>query len=90
MPLVILSAMGCQLPVIVSNRRPFDEIVKEGTGCLIDDENPEDVSATIANLLLNDDLRKQIGRRARSYAVDNFCINKTAREYMRLFESQLR
>ncbi len=88
-PLVLPEAMGCGLPVIVSKRRPFDEIVRGDVGRMVNDEDPKAVSVAIADLLLNHDLRMQMGKAARIYAVNNFSWEKIVDEYYRFFRLQI-
>ena len=88
MPLAVLSAMASWLPVIASKQKPFDEIIKDGAGYLVDDTDPEAISEAISNLFMNDSLREKMRQSARACVVDNFDINKTALQYRQLFRSQ--
>ena len=88
-PLVLLEAMGCCLPVIVARRKPFDEIVNENIGLIVNENNSKEVSDTITKLLQNDDLRAQKGKEARRYAVNNFSWEKIDTKYYKLFQKQL-
>ena len=86
--MVLLEAMGCQLPVVVPKVRPYNEIVKEGTGVFVDASNSQEVCSAIENLLLDENLRRKMGQKARAHVVENFAWDKIARQYYQLFLSQ--
>lgn len=87
--LALIEAMGQGLPVVVAKVRPFDEVVNAKIGFLIDDNNLDEIAATLEKLLSDDILRQKIGEQARSLAVENFTWRKIASQYSELFYSQV-
>ncbi len=73
LPLTILEAMSCRLPVVASAVGGVPESVVDGeTGFLVDSKNPSQLAQRISTLLLNPRLCEQMGHRGREFAVDNF------------------
>ena len=64
-PISPLEAMSCGLPLIVSNEEPFDEIISQDCGILIDPNNQRQIIDSIL-LLKNKIKRKDLGISARS------------------------
>jgi glycosyltransferase involved in cell wall biosynthesis len=62
-PLVLLEAMSCTLPVISTTEGGIPDIINDGiTGYIIEKQNPEKLAAKIEELILNPELRKQMGK----------------------------
>jgi UDP-glucose:(heptosyl)LPS alpha-1,3-glucosyltransferase len=66
--LVVLEAMACGLPVLVSRLAGGSELIEDSkSGRLIEDpKDALEVASKLEALLLNDELRAQIGRNART------------------------
>ena len=65
-PLVLLEAMAAGLPAIATRHASIPEIVVEGeTGFLVDPRSVDELSAAIARLLRDPDLRFQMGSAGR-------------------------
>jgi len=59
----ILEASACQLPVVVTNVGGLPEVVEEEvTGLLVPKDNPEELAAALCRLVVNPDLREELGR----------------------------
>ena len=76
-PLVLLEAMSCGLPVVVTAEGAIPEIVDEGTGLLAQKSSVEDLVRQLEMLLADSDLRDRMGRAARAryrarYTVETF------------------
>jgi len=66
LPLVLLEAMSCGLPVVVTNVSGCVEVVKhEYNGLLVSPKSPEKMAGAIAMLLEDEELRKKLGKNAR-------------------------
>ena len=62
-PNVILEAMACGLPIVVTKVRGLPEIIEEGkNGFLVEPRSPEQIAEKVLQLLEDDDLRERISR----------------------------
>lgn len=93
--IVNLEAMACETAVVASSVGGIPEVVAHGvTGLLVeydhlDTRQFEANLATSINELLNDTERaREMGKRARKHAVDNFDWARIARNTIELYESQ--
>ena len=84
-----IEAMGQGLPVVASRVRPFDEVISDKVGVLVNDNEPREIEAALEKLFLDDTLRQKMGQEARSLAVKNFTWEKIAFQYNELFYSQI-
>jgi len=85
LPLSVLEAMACGLPVVGSDRSSMSEAVADGqTGFLCALEAGAFVSA-IRSLAENQTLRTKMGEAARRRAASEFSIDLTVQRYLELF-----
>ncbi len=78
-PISALEFMACGKPVIISDVHGIRELITEGkTGFLFKAENTKDLADKIAFLLKNREMRNNVGKNAREFALDN-TWEKTAR-----------
>ena len=90
MPLTILEAMACQLPVIASNVSGVPELIDDHhTGLLIDVGDIKSLSQKIVLLSTNRDLRLTIGKKARSYIEKHFQWDITSEKTFDLYKKTL-
>ena len=69
----LLEAMACGCAIVASDTAPLREAVHDGeTGLLVDFFRPDAVAAGVIKLLDEPDLRKSLGKQARSFAVENY------------------
>ena len=74
---VIVESMALEKPVIATNLGGPSEIIKHNkTGILIPPNNPDLLASEIKNLILNEKLRIEMGKRARKDVIDRFDICK--------------
>ncbi|EHJ93641.1 glycosyltransferase [Vreelandella boliviensis] len=66
--LVLLEAMVLGTPVVSTAAMGTLDVLKEGEGCLIAEENHDDFASKVNRLLSDDTLRQQLAERAQSYA----------------------
>jgi L-malate glycosyltransferase len=85
--LAALEAMACEVPVIASRVGGLPEVVTDGdTGCLSEVGDIEKMSADAAQLLKNDAMRREMGRRARQSAVSRYSTDLVIPRYIEFYE----
>jgi len=91
MPIAILEAMACGLPVVATKVSGIPEIIfDKETGLLAEPQNLNDLVKKIDYLLsLPDEKRKEMGEKAKNKIKENFSLNKMVREYENLYENLL-
>lgn len=78
---VIVEGMLCGIPVIASADGGAAELVQSGrTGWSIEPGNVEVLAAALVECMENSDLRDSIVSNAKSYALDNFQVDRLQRE----------
>ena len=86
----LLEAMACQLPVIVSNKKPFDEFIRNNSGIMVNDNDPQEICSAIEAILLNGNLQNELGKKARFCVEENFNLKNIAAKYYEFFLSQIK
>ncbi|MEI6126847.1 MAG: glycosyltransferase [Pseudomonadota bacterium] len=85
LPLTVLEAMASGLPIVATHIGGVPDIVHNNVnGILVEPENPNALARGIVELVKNADLRKNMGGRSRKLS-DQYDINKTQREYEKLY-----
>jgi len=89
--LVVLEAMACGLPVLVSKVNGLEDIIKEGENGFFIKRDPEDIRQKVNVLIRNKDLKNQISKNARKtaekYSWDEVA-KKTLQVYRKVLESK--
>jgi len=80
-PVSLLEYAAMELPVFTSRYEPFPEIIQETWGCMVDEKNTAAVSQKIEELLHNLLLRKQMGKAARSWVMEQHNWDEIASKY---------
>ena len=79
LPITMLEAMKCSLPIIATNIKGNRSIIKhQKNGLLINPKDSEELARTINELIENDTLKKKLGKRAfqdfmNQYTIDRHC-----------------
>lgn len=85
--LVILEAMACQTPVVVTRKGGIPLAVKEGkNGLFVRPRNSTDIIAKVNYLLDHDAKRKQMGEKAREIAVKKFSWELISEKFIHIYE----
>ena len=92
LPRILLEAAACGKALVATDVPGCREIVQHGVnGILVPARNPEQLVRAIKELLLDDELRAEMGRRSRELACAEFSeeqvINKTLQVYQRCLPS---
>jgi len=87
MPLVLLEAMACKLPVITTPAGGIPELVRPGIdGVVTKGYEKEEFVEELLKLLENDSQRKKFGEAGYRRVEDKFTADKIVAEYERVFE----
>jgi spore coat protein SA len=91
MPMVLLEASACGLPLVASRVGGIPEVVREGqNGFLLDrPQNPEELAGELMNLIENPDFCRRLGRQARERVVDHFSWPHIARMQEAVYDQVL-
>ncbi|MFI5265323.1 MAG: glycosyltransferase family 4 protein [Candidatus Levyibacteriota bacterium] len=85
--LVILEAMACETPVVVTRKGGIPLAVKDGkNGLFIRPKDSKDIAEKVNFLLANPDKRFKMGKKAREIAVSKFSWDKIAQKFIRIYE----
>jgi N-acetyl-alpha-D-glucosaminyl L-malate synthase BshA len=88
--LAALEAMACEVPVIASRVGGIPEVVTDGeTGFLSDVGDVEKMAADAANLLANEKLRTEMGKRARESAISRYRTDLVIPQYINFYNQVL-
>jgi len=84
-----LEALACEAPVIAARRPPFDELIREDYGLLVDEEDADAVAGAVEGLIGNASQRAAMGAAGRAHVKEAFTWEHAAEEYVRVMESAL-
>jgi L-malate glycosyltransferase len=88
--LAALEAMACEVPVIASRVGGLPEVVTDGeTGFLSEVGDVEKMSADAVRLLADEELRREMGRRARESATSRYSTDLVIPQYINFYERVL-
>ncbi|MCM1991566.1 glycosyltransferase family 4 protein [Oceanirhabdus seepicola] len=88
-PLKIQEAMACGKPIIVSNLEALKETVVHGLNGLIFDNSIEDLYKKIMRLYSNEELREDIGQKARMWIKENRDWNMLINNIKKIYDELL-
>lgn len=85
--LAALEALACEVPVIASRVGGIPEVVDDGeTGFLSDVGDIEKMSADAARLLADEEMRREMGQRARESSVSRYSTDLVIPQYIEFYE----
>ena len=87
MPLVLLEAMSCSLPVVTTPAGGIPELVRPGKdGAVTKGFEQEEYAQQIIELLENDEKRKKLGQAGRKRVEESFSAERVVKMYEKVFE----
>lgn len=86
-PLVVIEAMACEKPVIISNLPIFKEFANEQNSVRIEAGNMGKFFQSILDFKKNPERYTEIGKNARKYVEENFDIKKVAEKYKEIYKN---
>ncbi len=89
--LVILEAMACETPVVVTRKGGIPLAVKDGmNGYFVKPRNSEDIVDKVSMLLEDDVMRKKMGKAARQIAEKKFSWKVISEKFSRIYAKEVR
>ena len=86
-PVAIMEAMALRLPVIASDIMGNPEIIEDGkTGFLVPKSDPKSLAIKLKELLLNEDLRIEMGRNGREKISKEYNLKKNVVSLEKIFK----
>ena len=86
----VLEAMACGAPVVGNHNGPLDELIRDGAnGRLVDFNQPQQLSAVLAELLADPDQQRQLGSKARRTVLEHYRLDQAVERYEALFDRLL-
>jgi glycosyltransferase EpsD len=89
LPVNIMEAMACGLPVIANDNRGHRELIKKSKNGWLIKNTPKEFSKKIMTLALNSDLKIKFGMEGRNMILDKFCIQKVLEEKSRIYRNHM-
>lgn len=88
-PKALLEAMACELPCVGANVDGIKDVITDGETGLLCIKNVEDIKNCILKLFSDREKMKEIGRKAREFAVENYSMDKIIERRIKLIRGEL-
>jgi len=85
----IIESMAAGVPVVANRVGGNTELISNDRGALVTAGDEAELAAAMELLLLDEGLRKRLGRNARAYAQANFTIEQMRRSHEELYHDLL-
>ena len=85
-PFSVIEAMACERPVVATDVGGVKEALVGGVGIVVPPRGFEALGEGLADLLLDDDRRRELGRRSRERAVDQFGVERMLDAHRETYE----
>lgn len=87
LPMGILEAMSCALPVIATSVGGIPKVLSDGAGILVEPNSPLSLASAMADLmLLSDEKRNVFGLKAYQRMVSYYSLDRMTKEYLEAFK----
>lgn len=85
-PVVLMEAMACEVPVVTTSVAGIPELVHDGqTGLLVKERDVPDLADALEKLILDQTMRRRLGKKARQTVLDGFQIQDSAAKLASIF-----
>jgi len=85
LPIVIMEAAACGLPIIATNHAAIPEILKNDRGILVKEKSVRDLAKAMIKVFQNyQNLRKNYGKRARQLIIQEYNIEKLVKHLLNI------
>jgi glycosyltransferase involved in cell wall biosynthesis len=85
-PLTILEAMACGLPIVAPRVGGIPEVIEDGKqGVLVEQRTPANLARSCLEVIRSESLRKALGSSARERFVNHFSSSRMASSYLDLY-----
>jgi colanic acid/amylovoran biosynthesis glycosyltransferase len=86
LPIVIMEAAACGLPIIATNHAAIPEILKNGRGILVKEKSVQELAKAMGKIIQNyKNLRKKFGERGREIILKEYNIKKLIKRLLAIF-----
>jgi glycosyltransferase involved in cell wall biosynthesis len=90
LPMSVLEAMACGLPVVATRVGGLPEVVvHEHTGLLVASQDAQQLAAALNRLVQQEDTRLSLGRQGRTRVMKHFSVQRMVSTYESLYHSLL-
>jgi glycosyltransferase EpsD len=90
LPVNIMEAMACGLPVIATKNRGHSELIASGeNGWIIENPVPELFAEKVMLLIKNEEMRKQLGEAGRNIILSTYSINIVLGELTHIYKKYM-
>jgi len=82
----LLEALATGLPCVGTRSGIIPEILGDGTGFLVDPENPKELAKVLEGLILNPEYRNELAVRSRQKAIKEFALDELSKKKVGIFQ----
>jgi glycosyltransferase involved in cell wall biosynthesis len=87
----VLESQACEKAVVVSNVGGLPEVINNNeTGFLVPAEDEVETATAIEKLIVNEDLRLQMGKKARQWVIENFSQQIVSQKMIKIYQEVLK
>ncbi|MFN3639353.1 MAG: GT4 family glycosyltransferase PelF [Flavobacterium sp.] len=85
-PYTVIESMSCGIPVVATDVGGVTEALTSDCGFICKPKDHNEIGNRVIELLLNEDLRIEMGKNARKRVIDNFTIDKFVDAYEEVYD----
>jgi glycosyltransferase involved in cell wall biosynthesis len=86
LPMVVLEAMSCKLPVVSTSVGGLPKVLSDGAGILVAPRSPDELALAMKSLLNNeDDCRNSLAMAGYEKMVKFYSLERMSRDYLNVF-----